>query len=244
MIINNTKIEGISIAGDQTNIRLPELKIQFDIGKCPKKAVYIPNLLLTHGHPDHAGGIVNYLFERKLQNLKPPKIFAPQSLINPLKSVSNIFSSLHNSKYPADFIGVTPGSRIFIEKGVYLEAMQANHGMDSYCYAIFKDEISLNPDIVFTGDTSIDILDKFPGLYHAKILIIESTFLRDEALLEKAQIHQHIHLNQIFERADLFNNDFIVLVHQSARFTPFVVKNEVSKNSPEVLKDKIRFLFE
>jgi len=244
MILNNMKIEGISIAGEQTNIRIPSLKIQFDIGKCPKKAVYIPNLLLTHGHPDHAGGIVNYLFERKLQNLKLPKIFAPESLIEPLKSVSNIFSSLHNSKYPADFIGVFPGKRILIEQNVYLEAIQANHGIDTYCYAIFKNETSLNPDIVFTGDTTIDILDRFPILYHAKILIMESTFLGDKSLLEKAELHQHIHLNQIFERANFFKNDFIILVHQSARFNSFVIKKEIAENAPLVLKEKIRFLFD
>ena len=36
---------------------LPQLKVAFDIGRCPHKATYCQQVFITHGHMDHLGGI-------------------------------------------------------------------------------------------------------------------------------------------------------------------------------------------
>ena len=41
----------------ETCILLPEVKVAFDIGRCPNRAVSHQHVFVTHGHMDHIGGI-------------------------------------------------------------------------------------------------------------------------------------------------------------------------------------------
>lgn len=41
----------------ETCILLPQLKVAFDIGRCPNKSVSHQHVFISHGHMDHIGGI-------------------------------------------------------------------------------------------------------------------------------------------------------------------------------------------
>jgi len=47
-------LSGVSIAGEQTAVAIPELDLCFDIGLCPRVALSCGYICLTHGHMDHA----------------------------------------------------------------------------------------------------------------------------------------------------------------------------------------------
>ena len=49
----------VSIGGQETCLILPQLKIAFDIGRCPQRAVYMDTLCVSHCHMDHVGGAVS-----------------------------------------------------------------------------------------------------------------------------------------------------------------------------------------
>ena len=59
------EIIGYSVAGEETVVGMPQLGVCFDIGKAPEQVIPIDNILLTHGHIDHAAGIAYYLSHRQ-----------------------------------------------------------------------------------------------------------------------------------------------------------------------------------
>lgn len=56
--IEGYQIGGLSIGGHETCVIVPTLKVAFDIGRCPPRAVSQDFLLISHAHMDH---IVSYL---------------------------------------------------------------------------------------------------------------------------------------------------------------------------------------
>lgn len=225
------KLEGISKRAEETNIRLPEMNLMFDLGKCSESAVPISNLFLSHGHLDHIGGIPNYLFERKNKGLPPPHIFCPPSLISPLKKICNLFSGIHHSHYPVFFIPLKPKTKTKICKNVFVEAIPAFHSIRSYAYSLYKSQDQIIPDLSFTGDTSIKLFDRFPILYQSRILLIECS---GAGTPEEAMIKGHIHFSQICERADSFMNRHLLLIH-----TDNEIKRKI-RRIPEKLRRRVR----
>ena len=69
--INQMDIVGYSVAGEETVVAMPQLDVCFDIGKAPDQIIPVNNILLTHGHMDHASGIAYYLSHRKFCGQKP-----------------------------------------------------------------------------------------------------------------------------------------------------------------------------
>ena len=50
------RVQGISVAGEQTVIQIPELDVCFDMGECPRSALPAKFVAISHGHMDHIGG--------------------------------------------------------------------------------------------------------------------------------------------------------------------------------------------
>lgn len=51
--VDGFSIEGVSVGGQETCVMLPALKVAFDIGRCPKRAIDQDFLFITHPHMDH-----------------------------------------------------------------------------------------------------------------------------------------------------------------------------------------------
>lgn len=51
--VDGFSIEGVSVGGQETCVMLPALKVAFDIGRCPKRAIDQDFLFITHAHMDH-----------------------------------------------------------------------------------------------------------------------------------------------------------------------------------------------
>ena len=67
MKVGRFTLEGYSIAGDQTAIRVAELNLCLDLGKAPQVAVRSPVILLSHAHQDHLAGISYYFSNRNFR---------------------------------------------------------------------------------------------------------------------------------------------------------------------------------
>lgn len=58
MQIEGYPIEGLSIGGHETCIIFPSLRIAFDIGRCPHRAISQDFLFISHSHMDHIVRII------------------------------------------------------------------------------------------------------------------------------------------------------------------------------------------
>src|SRR5204862_2958646 len=74
------------------------------------------------------------------------------------------------------------------------------------------------PEISFPGDTMIDVVDREESVRKARVLLLECTFMEDKVPVAKARQGGHVHLDEIAARADLFQNEAIVLTHFSRRY--------------------------
>src|SRR5690606_8497462 len=63
------RIQGISIAGEETVVHIPELDLCFDIGLAPRAVLPSKYVALSHGHMDHVAGIAYYFSQRNFQGM-------------------------------------------------------------------------------------------------------------------------------------------------------------------------------
>ena len=74
------------------------------------------------------------------------------------------------------------------------------------------------PLVCYMGDTAPAGFDVYPPVYEAQVLITELTFYRPEHRKEKIHKFGHMHIDDLIERADNFQNELIILAHFSTRY--------------------------
>jgi ribonuclease Z len=99
---------------------------------------------------------------------------------------------------------------------------------------------SLTPLVCFTGDTAPPGLDAHPDVYRAGVLITEMTFFRPEHRKEKIHKFGHMHLDDLLERADRFQNELIILSHLSTRTHDTEARRRLDQVLPESLRSRVR----
>ena len=85
------RVQGLSVAGEETVIQVPELDVCFDIGLCPRPALASPYVALTHGHMDHAAGLAYYYSQRHFQGMGVGTVVCHMALA---QAVENMMNSL------------------------------------------------------------------------------------------------------------------------------------------------------
>jgi ribonuclease Z len=103
---------------------------------------------------------------------------------------------------------------------------------------VLEDTIDV-PEVVFCGDTNIDVVEREEIVRTAKLLILEVTFLDDRVPPDAARKKGHVHLDQVVERADLFENEAILLTHISQRYAPSQIRKILDDKLPKSLRDRV-----
>jgi len=73
----------------------------------------------------------------------------------------------------------------------------------------------------------------------ARVLVLESTFVDDRISVAETRERGHVHLDEIAERADLFENEAIVLHHFSARFRAEEILAALDARLPASLRERV-----
>ena len=253
--LSGFNIEGLSIGGQETSIIFPQLKLCFDSGRCTQRCVYADTMCLTHTHMDHIGGLGMYIASRNLLSLPPPTILVPESKIEAISNFIDALRVLDDSDLPHEMIPFAPSAETCYSmknKNYKIKAFETVHPIASQGYVILstkqklKDEyLSLKgseikalkddgveitdtvtvPEIMFTGDTTMDFLHSSPqeviqeGL-KSRLVCLECTFVNDDVSPADAKRFGHTHVRDIAENADRFREcENILLIHFSARYT-------------------------
>jgi len=258
--IDDLEIVGYSVAGEETVVAMPQLDVCFDIGKAPNQIIPINNILLTHGHMDHAAGIVYYLSHRNFCGLSPGTILAPQNLLGPMKEVIDAWSRLDGNKVPAKLVGVKPGTEYQIKPNLFTRVFPTKHSKGSVGYSVIEKRKKLKPEytqlagpqivelkkqgieidypleipiVTYLGDTQYVDFSQLKYILESKILIAECTFYEGEHT-GRAQAGRHMHINEFAALIEKLQNEHIIITHTTQR-TPMRDIHRILKEalSPE-----------
>ncbi len=260
-------IEGYSRAAVQSYWRVPELKIGFELGASPWNFMGTQTFLVTHGHLDHLAALPVYVARRRMMKMEPPVIYLPAEIVDDAWRVLKAWQKLDRGRMLCELIGVTAGEMVSLSREHRFTVFPTKHTVPSVGYIVYDvrkklkqqfqglhgDQIrdlrlqgidvaaeSLTPLVCFTGDTSPPGLDAHPDVYRAEVLITEMTFFRPEHRKEKIHKFGHMHLDDILERAERFQNELILLSHLSTRTHDAEARRRLDQVLPEQLRSRVR----
>jgi ribonuclease Z len=260
-------IRGVSVGGVYTSLAVPELGLVFDAGISPRSTAATDTILLSHGHVDHLGALPAMLGIRALQGkTRPPRVVMPAEIVDDLRAALAALTKLQRWSLDIEAIGMRPGDEIDLRGDLRVRAVRTFHPVPSLGYIIVRRVAKLRPEfhglpgseiaarrragepmidhedrleLAYATDTLATVLDHAPDLLHAKVLVMECTFLDDRKSLEAARAGCHIHLDEVIERAERFANDHVVLMHLSQLYRPDEVASILDARVPPALRAKM-----
>ncbi|XP_068650368.1 tRNase Z TRZ1 isoform X1 [Aristolochia californica] len=261
MEIEGYSVEGLSIGGQETCVIFPTLKIAFDIGRCPQRAISQDFLFISHAHMDHIGGLPMYVATRGLYSMKPPTIFVPAIIKENVEKLFEVHRAMDQSELKHNLVAMNVGDEFQLRKDLRVKAFRTYHVIPSQGYVIYSVRHKLkqeyvglpgneikslrlsgveitstvtSPEIAFTGDTMSDFIvdPENADILKARVLVMESTFVDNSVSVEHARDYGHTHLSEIVHYADRFENKAILLIHFSARYQEDEIQTAISALLP------------
>ncbi len=260
-------LEGQSVAGVETWMRVPEWSLALDVGRCPELLSRCKHLALTHAHMDHAGGLAQYLAMRQLYALEAPTVYAPAQCCDELRVIVDAWGRLHRRAFDWTLVGMQPGDEAPLGGGRWLRALPADHVVPALGYAVLErprrrkaefasatprtlktlaeegvtiSEVTERVLLAISGDTLPTVLDRVPELLTAEVVAMETTFLDARRTVADARIGGHTHLDDIIQRADSIRPNVFVPYHISQIYTPAAARVALSERLPPELLTRCR----
>jgi ribonuclease Z len=260
-------IEGKSRAGNETYFHVPELGVSLDIGRCPDLLIGVPHIFVTHSHLDHALGIPFYAAQRRLRQLPPGTIYIPAETLEDYRALMRLHEKLEATEYPLNLVGLAPADRISLRRDLEVVAHRSTHRVPTVGYEFVEvrhklmaayqgfdgptlarlrqqgeepSEAVRKSLLFYTGDTDRRVLEQGEAIFKSEVLLIECSFTVEGEEPRGAR-YQHMHLSDLYEFADRFENEVIVLTHFSLRDSPSEIHRTISRSCPAVLRERLRF---
>lgn len=261
-------LEGYSRSTIETYVKVNELNICFDIGKCPMSLVFVPQVFISHFHGDHSLGLTYYIAHRNLAKLETGKIYVPAAAERQAHELIRAHSSLEQARRDYELIPVESGMELPFRRHMTMRMFATDHRIPSVGYQVVETRHKLRPEfagldqqeivalkqkgveivspielprITYLGDSTIKAFDWHPEILKSEVLLTECTFLTDDHYEEAAK-RKHIHIRDIVPYLDEIESEHIVLMHFSMRYTRQEIKYHVNRWIPEEHKHRIHLL--
>jgi len=261
-------VAGYSVAGEETVIIVPELDCVFDIGKCPREALTVNHVLLSHGHLDHAAGVPYYFAQRDFQGIATGKALVPAGLVGALEQLMIAWGRVEGHVPPYEFVGMEPGDQYEIRRGLIAKAFASRHLPGSLGFSLIDIRRKLKseflgltgpqivelkqrgveitnrvefPLVAYLGDTGKDNYCQLPHVANARVLLVECTFFEEDHL-RRARAGKHIHVTDLPAVLEGMNNEHIVLIHVTRRTNMAHARKALRKELGKELLQRITFL--
>jgi len=259
-------LEGKSRAGNETWFRVRELNLALDIGRCPDVLVGVPHILVTHAHLDHALGIPFYAAQRTLQRLPPGTIYIPAENLDDYRALMALHEKLEGTSYELNLTGLALGEVATLRRDLIVKTHRATHRVPTNAYEIVELRHKLRPELAgrpgeelaalraagvdpsaasessllfYTGDTDRGILETNQQLFQSEVLVIECSFV-DPDDRDRGPRYRHLHIDDLFDFQERFENEVIVLTHFSLRYSAEEIHRQIRRRCPTRLADRIR----
>jgi ribonuclease Z len=259
-------VEGYSRAAVQSYWRIPELKIGFELGGSPWSFMGTSTFFVSHGHLDHLAAMPVYVARRRMMKMEPPTIYMPADIVENVERMLQAWQRLDRGRMHCKIVPVREGDLIELSREHKVRVFKTKHTVSSVGYVVYDCRRKLKPEyhglsgneirdlrlagtevtqetltplVAFTGDTAPPGLDSHSDVMKAQVLITEMTFFRPEHRKEKIHKFGHMHLDDILDRADQFENELIILSHLSTRTHESQARHALRTRVPDSLRDRI-----
>jgi ribonuclease Z len=256
--IDDLDIIGYSVAGEETVVAMPQLDVCFDVGKAPDQMIPINNVLLTHGHMDHAAGIAYYLSQRNFCGMSAGTILAPQNLLRPIRDIISAWSRLDGNPIPVNLVGVKPGDEYRIKPNLFAKVFPTKHSRGSVGFSVIERRKKLKPEyiglagpqivelkrkgveidypleipiVTYLGDTQYVDFSQLKYIAESKILIAECTFYEGEHT-GRAEAGRHMHIDEFVNLLKKLQNQHIIVTHTTQRTAMREIRKILRKALP------------
>lgn len=267
------RVQGFSIAGEETFVQIPELDVCFDIGRAPRLALTSNFVALSHGHMDHAAGIAYYYSQRHFQGMGTGTILCHPTLADPIRRLMTAWIDIEAQRTPHHVVAMEPGTpsgEVEIKNHIYLRAFPTDHTVPSLGFVVVERRSKLReeflglpqdklvelkktgqdityvkevPLVAYMGDTGPGEHFRRPDVANARILITECTFI-DPGHRDRARVGKHLHIADIAELLHGLNNEHVVLTHLSRRTHLGQARQQLDKLIPAPFREKLFILMD
>jgi ribonuclease Z len=261
------KLEGLSVAGVETCIEVPELRLVLDMGRCTRSAVQHPLVLLSHGHLDHIGAIAQHAARRAMMKMGESTYVVPAATARDVEELFNAAGRLDGQVIPRRVVPLELGEEFRLTKQRWVRPFETYHRVPSQGYTVWERRHRLRAEfhglpgaqlgalrargvviedehdvalLSFTGDTRIEVLERTPELQQTEALVMETTFLDDLVDVAGARGTGHIHLDEVLQRAALLPRREVVFSHFSARYRDQDVRRIIAERLPDELRSVVK----
>lgn len=259
-------IEGYSRAAVQTYWRIAELKIGFDLGAQPWDFLGTPTWFISHTHLDHVAALPLYVARRRMMKMDPPTIYLPAHARELVERILRLMGRLDRSRMPCQLVGLDAGAEVELSRELVVTCSRTDHTIPSLGFIVWQRRRKLKPEfhglpgdkirdlrlagvevtvekrvplVAYLGDSTPQGLDNCPEMYQAKILIAEMTFVAPGHRKDRIHKHGHMHLDDIVERRERFQNERIIVAHFSTRYNERQIRRFVEKALPDMLDGRL-----
>lgn len=267
------RVQGYSIAGEETFVQVPELDICFDIGRAPRLALNSPYVAISHGHMDHVAGLVYYFSQRHFQGMGVGTVLCHPSLVKPIQKLMDAWIGIEAQRTPYNVLPLEPGTEkheFEIKNNIFLRAFETDHTVPSLGYVVIEKRSKLREELVglpqeklvemkaageqityvreiplvaYTGDTAPGSFFERPEVRQAQILITECTFL-DEGHRDRARVGKHLHLDDVIDLLPKLEAEHVVLMHLSRRTHLGQARKVLEDALPDEHRDRVHILMD
>jgi len=258
-------VRGVSVAGRETWFHLPTLHLAFDLGRAPTELVSVPNIFLSHAHLDHGAGLAYWCSQRRLLRLAGGVVHTHPAGVPAWRNLLALHETLEAVRYDARVEAMEPGTRVNLRRDLEVEAFETDHRVPTLAFVASEIRNRLRPElaghppedirdaaargeavsgrvaiplVAYSGDTGAGIFARAPrSFFTAKVLLLECSFV-EERDRERSEAWKHLHVDEIAERADLFENEVVVLTHLTLRTPADEIRRLVNNRLPARLAER------
>ncbi len=264
--IGGVTLRGVSRGGILTCLMVPEFDVMFDVGGPVRGQMRYSNILVSHGHQDHLGGLPYLISQRQLAGLPPPAVHVPVEIEEPLRRIFAAWSEIEGFALISGMVGHAPEDTVELARGTLARCVRSAHRVPSLTWMVERTTARLLPEyaalppaelaelrrvgtrlteprtsvaLCVSGDTTIDLFERDERLHGARVLVHEVTSWDDRRNVTDTRAWGHTHVDELIAVSERFTGEALVLVHRSPRHTRSEAESVVRARFPAGVRDRI-----